>query len=439
MRISQLLGAMVFLAGVALALFALLLDFILVRSEPGIGLPQLLIAALGLALAGLGWRLRYDSFRERLARKLRAHLGKSALIALLTIFVLELSLVLVGYPTYYPVESPETYLEIVDWFGCDAQMGCRYQHEAARNACEAGELEGLHCLFNTLGFADSDEFVASADLARRNRVLVMGDSFAQGFNADAGFSFVATIENELPEIALWNLGMAATSTNQALASFIGIAPIMRPQLALLGFYVGNDFIGNRWAFDKWIAHNQGGRKTVRSINMVLEGRWGRLYEVEPMTLLGYSHINVNPPPNELERLVGLTRLGAILLRSMDALSPLFDGLKWHARVAATRDVLRQLQAATVELDSQLLVMVIPAKADFPTKTEKYMAAIDLMRELAIPYLEVIDRLQVIDDYHEYDLHWNNSGHGIVGDFLAECIEAFFAAGSLSACDRVVLP
>lgn len=426
-------------AGLFLAFFGLLFDFMLPSSDPGIGLPQLLIAALGAGLAFVGWLLRREKFRKRLAHQLRANLGKSILIALGTIVALELALVLVGYSTYYPIEPPKTYWEIVDWFGCDARMGCRYRYEAARNACDADKLEGLHCVFNTLGFADSDEFVASADLAQRNRVLALGDSFSQGYSADVGFSYIATIEKMLPEIALWNLGIAATSTNQALASFDGIAPIMQPQLTLLGFYVGNDFIGNRWPIDKWVAFNQGGRKVVRSMSAVLEGRWGRLYEVDPMTLLGYSHINVNPPPNELERLIGLTRLGAILLRSMDALSPYFDGAIWNAQVAATRDLLQQLQAATAAMNSEFLVLPIPTFEDYATLTKEFITAIDLMSELGIAYLNPYDALEVPADYEESGRHWNNSGHRKVGALLSECIEAFFAAGSLSACDQVVIP
>ncbi len=426
-------------AGLFLAVFGLLLDYILPSSNPDIGLPQLLIALLGVALAFVGWLLRRENFRKRLAHQLRANLGKSLLIALGTIVALELALVLVGYPTYYPIEPPETYWEIVDWFGCDAKLGCRYQYEAARDACDADRLAGLHCVFNSLGFADSDEFVASADLAQRNRVLALGDSFSQGYSADVGFSYIATIEKTLPEIALWNLGIAATSTNQALASFGGIAPIMQPQLTLLGFYVGNDFISNRWAIDKWVAHNQGGRKVVRSMSLVLEGRWGRLYEVEPAILLGYSHINVNPPPNELERLIGLTRLGAILLRSMDALSPYFDGVIWNARVAATRDILQQLQAATAAMNSEFLVLLIPTSEDFATLTKEFIMAIDLMGELGIAYLNPYDALEVPADYEESGVHWNNSGHRKVGEILAACIENYFAAGSLSACDQVVTP
>ena len=438
MIFSRVISVVVLLSGVALALFGLLLDSILLDSQPGFSLPQLLIVAVGVGLAGFGWRLRRDRLRKRLARQLRANLGKAMLVALVTMVALELVLTLVGYSTYYPVELPVPNREIIDWFICDAQMGCRYQHEAARGACEAGELIGLHCVFNSLGFADSDEFVASADLAERHRVLVLGDSFSHGYSADVGFSYVATIEKALPEIVLWNLGIAGTGTNQALASFRGIAPIMQPHLTILGFYVGNDFVDNRLAIEKTIAHSRldGG---VRTMDLVFEGRWGALYEVEPETMMRYRRSNVNPPPNELERIIGLTRLGSILLRSMDALCPLFDGVRFAAQVEVTSDLLQALQAETDAMDSQLLVLVIPEKEDFSTKTDKYTTAIDLMRQSSIPYLEVINSLQVMDDYSDIDWHWNNSGHRVVGDILAECIEAFFAAGSLSACDRVVLP
>ncbi|MCY4147149.1 MAG: hypothetical protein OXE95_08470 [Chloroflexi bacterium] len=428
-------GWLLIVAGVFVALFGLLLDRIFQSSNPGIRMPQLLIAALGAALALVG-----VASRGRLpVAGLRANLGKIILITLVTLVMVEAALIVTGYSTYYPVDLPKTNRKIVDWFGCDAAMGCRFQYEAARDACEAGELRDMFCIFNTQGFADTDEFVASADLFQRNRTLVLGDSFTQGDGADVGFSYVATIEKTLPEIALWNLGINRSGTNQALASFRGIAPIMQPQLTILGFTVGNDFRDNRLTIEKAFALNKDNRPGADSWPLELEGRWGGLYEVEPLTLLVYSPTNISPPPNELERLTGLTRLGSILLRSLDALSPLFDGIKWNEQVAVTRGLLQQLQAAIAAMDSQMLVLIILSKEDFPTKTEKYTTAIGLMRELAIPYLEVFDRLQGLADYEVHGTHWNNSGHGKVGKLLSECIEDFFAAGSLSACDHVVRP
>ena len=422
-----------------MALFGLLLDYILPSSNPGIGLPQLLIAAAGIGLAVLGLFLRRDKFRQRLANDLRANLGKGALITLLTLLGLELVLTAAGYATYYPIKPPEAYKEVVDWFRCDAEMGCRYDYDSARVACEAGDLADRHCVFNTQGFADSDEFVASDDLIRRNRLLVLGDSYTHGYSADVGFSFVAAIEDMLPELALWNLGIVGTGTSQALASFAGIAPIMQPQLTILGFYPTNDYRDNQYAIEKLFAHSRSGN-TFGRLSYELEGRWGGIYEVDPMLALRYLKIDVNPPPNELERLIGLTRLGAVLLSSMDAASPLFDGQKWRVQVEITRDYLRQLRDEAAAMDTQLLVLVIPGKEDFLTLTDKYTTAIALMRELAIPYLEVIDKLHLADDYHgPEDEHWNNSGHRIVGEILAECIGAFFAAGSLSACDSVIIP
>ena len=439
MIFSRVISVVVLLSGVALALFGLLLDSILLDSQPGFSLPQLLIVAAGAGLAGLGWLLRRSTIRHRVIHDLRTNLGRIVLITLVTSVTVELALTVAGYSTYYPVELSKTNRKIVDWFGCDAEMGCLFRYDAARKACEAGELRGMFCVFNTQGFGDSDEFVASDELFQRNRVLVLGDSFTQGDGAELGLSYVDTIEKALPEVALWNLGIGGAGTNQALGSFDSIAPIMQPQLTILGFTVDNDFLENRQSMEKTLVLDKGKREGVDIWDLELEGRWGGLYEVDPLMMLEYSLSNRKPPPNELERLTGLTRLGSILLRSLDALSPLFEGIKWNEQVAVTRDLLQQLQAATAALDSHFLVLVIPGKEDFPAKRDTYTSTIDLLRELAIPYFEVFDKLHVVDDYEVHGAHWNNSGHGIVGDILAQCIEDFFAVGSLSACDRVVIP
>ena len=187
-------------AGLFLALFGLLLDYILPSSNPGINLPQLLVAAAGAGLALMGWQLRRDKFRVWLAQQLGDNLLKAAVITIITLLCVEFALVLTGIATYYPTELPQTSKRIVDWWFCDEQQGCRFNPDAAQAACERGELLGRYCVFNSMGYADSDEFIATDDLMQQDRVLVLGDSWTHGLNADVGHSYVETIERLLPEL-----------------------------------------------------------------------------------------------------------------------------------------------------------------------------------------------------------------------------------------------
>lgn len=436
--VARLFAWLLIAAGLALALFGLLLDFILPSSSPGISLPQLLIAAAGIGLAVLGLFLRRDKVRQRLLHDLRANLGKVLIIALITLFVLEIGLGLLDFSTYYPSDLPEVKAQVADEKPC-GELGCRILPQLSKQACATLErIPPRFCILNALGYADTDEFVASADLARRDRVLFLGDSFTHGFSADLGSSFVETVESALPEMAIWNLGIGGLGTNHALASFRGIAPIMQPQLTILGFFADNDFYDNQFRIESRVALLT--EETFASLlNTELRGRWGGNYFSAPELILQYRPHGIYPPPNELERIIGLTRLGTLVLRSLDAFSQAIGTSQPRLEAHITRGYLAQLRNEAAAQHSQFLILLIPAKQDFSGLTAEYKTALALFRDLGIPHLEVMDQLDVAADYQEHDDHWNNSGHMKVGEILADCIEDFFAAGSLSACDKVVMP
>ena len=436
--VARLFAWLLIATGLALALFGLLLDFILPSSSPGISLPQLLIAAAGIGLAALGLFLRRDKVRQRLLHDLRANLGKALIVTLITLVVLEIGLGLLDFSTYYPGDLPEVKAQIADEKPC-GELGCRILPQLSKLACETlAHIPPRFCNLNALGYADSDEFVASADLAGRDRVLFLGDSFTHGFSADPGSSFVETVESALPEMAIWNLGIGGLGTNHALASYRSIAPIMQPQLTILGFFADNDFYDNQFRIESRVALLS--EETFASLlNTELRGRWGGNYFSAPESILQYRPHGIYPPPNELERVIGSTRLGTLVLRSLDAFSQTIGTSQQRLETHITRGYLAQLRDEADALHSQFLILLIPAKQDFAGLTAEYRAALDVFQQLGIPHLEVMDRLAVAADYQEHDDHWNNSGHGKVGEILAECIEAFFAAGSLAACDRAVMP
>ena len=426
-------------AGLILTLFGLLLDYILPFSNPGISLPQLLIIVVGAGLAFLGWLLmRRDNLRKRLASQLRANMPKALLITLLTLITLELGFTLLDYPTYYPSDLPEMNVQVADEKAC-GELGCRINPQLSKQACAMlAQIPPRFCILNAMGYADTDEFVATADLAQRDRVLFLGDSFTHGFSADLGKSFVETVESALPDMAIWNLGIWGLGTNHALASFRGIAPVMQPQLTILGFFPHNDFNDNQFSIESRVPVLT--EDKFFTLHTELRGRWGGNYFAAPELIMRYDTHGISPPPNEVERLIGLTRLGTLFLRSLDTVSHLLVGAN-EMRIEAdiTRGYLAQTREEVAAMDSQLLVLVIPAPREFAARTDEYMTAITLLQELGIPHMEVLEQLEVADDYPLNNKHWNNSGHMKVGALLADCIEDFFAAGSLSACDRVIIP
>lgn len=95
------------------------------------------------------------------------------------------------------------------------------------------------------GFLGPHDFepLSDAELQGLERILVLGDSFTYGLSADLGKSYVETIQANRADAMIWNTGMSGTGAVQALSLYTRFAPMLRPQLTILGF-VTNDFSGN---------------------------------------------------------------------------------------------------------------------------------------------------------------------------------------------------
>ena len=420
--------------GVAIALFGAAFDFIVPGASPGVNLPQMLIIAAGLALAAAAWRLR----RARRLSGVKARtFAVALLLSLITLIALEFVLTIWGIPTYFPSEVPDPDVQVSDWRICD-ELGCRYQYEHVVARCADGFISGRGCIINRQGFSDQDEFVVGNDFDSRFRILTLGDSYTQGFSADVGKSFVETIESMLPEAILWNTAISGSGTNRALAAFHSFAPKLKPQLTILGF-VMNDFRDNALSRDNWILL-EGANGATHLVRRYHFDRWGNEIEIPAKVAYAYASLGYIPPVSELERAIGLTRLGTLALRILDGLGvgSLDESIENQLRL--TTNHLTRLRDSASAQETTLLVLLVPRKGDMDEVSELYLTAIGVMEDLEIPYLDPRHILDPASDYAPPpDGHWSNSGHQKIGAVLAECIQAFIASGDLKNCDNVIVP
>ena len=422
------------LLGIAVALFGVGIDYLLPGASPGLNLPQLLIIAAGLALAFGGWQLRRNEGQPRRLPGIGKTLLMAAFVTLLTMLLLELLLALWGRPTYFPRQLPSINVTELPWGFCD-ELGCRKRYEAVVDACADGYLTGVRCVINRDGFGDSDDFVIGADFAQRDRILMLGDSYTRGFFADVGNSFVDSIEAAMPDAIVWNVAEPGTATNQAVLSFNGIAPRLNPQLSILGFYM-NDFPENLVPKDMSLRliDDEGRQYFVKRFEV---DRWGKTVDLPEHIVNAYLAVGARPPTSELERLLGITHLGTLALRTLDFALGLNEDESFERQTSETREYLSQLRDAAAALDSQLLILLIPQSNDVNSPDRSYRTALQLFDELRLPYLEVRHLLDAAADY--VDFHWNNSGHQKVGAYLSACVTAFFATQNLAECEGVALP
>jgi len=408
-------------------------DFLLPGTSPGLNLPQILIIVAGLVIVFSAIRLRRSRGPHRSLGGARKAVLRVLLITLMTLLLLELVLAAWGRETYFPRQMPEQNVREIPWGICD-ELGCRKQYEAVLDACAAGYLSGIRCVINRDGFGDTDEFVVSEDFPQRDRILIMGDSYTRGFHANVGKSYVDRLEAEMPEAIVWNVAEPGTATNQAVLTFAGIAPRLKPQLSILGFYM-NDFPENLVPKDMSLRLIDDESKQY-FVTRFEEDRWGNPVDLPEEMVNAYLAVGATPPLNEFERLLGTTHLGTLALRTLDYVLGI-DGedLSFDRQKRVTRQLLAQLRDDVAALDSQFLVLLIPRAADVDAPGVPYQTALQLFDELRIPYIEARHVLERAD----YTGHWSTEGHQKVGAYLSECVIAFFENSDLSDCEHVVMP
>ncbi len=417
--------------GLLIALVGVSADYLLPGASPGVNPLQLLVIAAGFAVMILAALLRGG--RSRTGRRFEHALA----IALVTLFALEIVLAVGGAPVDFPADPANTALIERPWWTCGA-AGCHYVYDEVQAACATGELKGRVCAINGQGYADSDDFDLPADRGDRTRILLIGDSFTWGMRAELGSSYAETLESAMPQALIWNTGIPGAGTNQAIMAFETYAPILRPHLTILGFYQ-NDFDDNLLPIDSWLnaRDDNGVAFNVRKYAIDADEN---VSEVDGYTLGYLRAYGRKPPSNELERLLGSTRLGSLLrgLQDLAAPSAPRQEERFERRLQTTKQYLLELKQAVSSSASGFLVVLVPEAADIQSAGSRYLMAVELLRELEIPYLSPIGILDPKADYAVPDEHWNSSGHQKAGRLLSDCVERYFASGTFAECDHVTL-
>ena len=268
------------------------------------------------------------------------------------------------------------------------------------------------------------------------RILMLGDSFTFGLNAELGQSYVETLEAQLPNATIWNTGIAGMGTIQELKSFHVYASIMRPHLTILGFFQ-NDFGDNLTPFQGYLADSQFGEQELYE----WQDFWGNIIMIDLATLLYYRQHGIDPPASGFEHAIGTTRLGSLFLRLIDIVAEqIAETAKESREVGVTREYLRELRDGALALDSELLVLIIPTRQDLGALGTRYHDLLEILHELQISYLETVDNLDATLDYEQPpEIHWNSAGHQKVGLLLSNCVQAFALSHNLNDCENVVSP
>jgi len=426
------LGFMVMFIGLGLDL--------LPGSSPGISFPQLMLILGGLTLFIFGWVFRNPTTRQRIRQDLIKNLAIVSIITLITLLALEAGLTIANVKTRYPAVIPDEFLKAVPWWTCD-ESGCHYDYENMLVACQNKEVSGRRCMVNRQGFHDSQDFVIADDIDDMLRILMLGDSFTFGGTAKIGYSFVETLKNQLPEAIIWNTGIPGAGTNQALETLKTYAPILNPQIVILGFFI-NDFEDNVYPIDSYFM-GMDDNKYPLAIRQYMLDDVGNVSKLDSQRDLYYRYQQIDPPTSELQRVVGTTRLGSLALNTFGAISNMIhkvDGKRINTQVEFTRRYLTELRDYTQDNDIALFILLIPRREDIPSAGTLLKHALQIFQDLKIPYFDVRDILDADVDYApQPDIHWSTEGHQTIGLILAQCLEQFQNSNMISNCETLIFP
>jgi|GEM_PF-676059 len=428
------------LAGIGLLITAVGIGLDLIPgTSPGLSGPQILMIVGGVVITVTGLLLRNASLRQAIFGNLLKNLAISVLLTVITLVMIEMVLGVVNMPTRYPTEIPDTFLTEVSWWTCD-EAGCHYVYDEMNKACENKEVSGRRCMVNQQGFHDSQDFVYDDAFDDKLRVLMLGDSFTFGGTAEIGSSFVETVESNLPDAVVWNTGIPGAGTNQAGASFEVYAPVLDPQIAILGFYL-NDFEDNMMPHDSYFMGVDDTNYPL-SIRQYMIDDNGNVTKLDSQSDLYFRYFQVDPPSSALDRFVGTTRVGSLVLNTGDAIQQMINksnGIRLGRQIDATREHLITVRDYADDNAIDFFILLIPSREDLTALTPRYLSAVQLFEELGIPYLNPLEDL-VADDYApDPDIHWSTAGHVKVGDMLTDCLIVFEETDDLNNCTRLTIP
>lgn len=436
-----LLGLVAFLLGATA-------DLLRSSGHPGLGGAQIGLILIGLAFLLLSRALR---FRSTTLLLLSQHLWKTGLIATAILLVITLSLetalAIRGVQPLYSPDSAFAELSLARWWMCD-QLGCRIDPgqppDVPLPALEENRRPAAKIFFDRLnvvnpqGFHDGDEFISSEDLQRSHKILILGDSFAFGFYAQLGKSWVELLTTYLDEptylepagdLTVWNTGIPGASTVQELSILEHYFPIMLPDLVILGFYPGNDLDGNLHPAENFYATENG--------TLFLSNKIGPDFEPIRMTpadaFYRAAGVRVSSDAGAVETRLGKTRTGTLLLNRWAKLHPELQWmwssearwspgmeLKQEEMESRTRRLLGAARDFVTKRGSRFLLLLIPGPHDLADTGTRYQKGKKIAQDLSIEIVEVLDHL-IPEDYVSSDEHWNDGGHGKVARLLAEHI------------------
>lgn len=271
---------------------------------------------------------------------------------------------------------------------------------------------------NAMGFRDAERRFDRDDPAAL-RVAVLGDSFVWGHGVEDAEIFTRLIEERLPGVEVWNLGVSGYSTDQELLLFRRVGDLIRPDLVLL-MVCRNDFAANTT------------RRAGRYPKPLFEDRHaGAGFELTGRPV---------PPPSTTQWLVNRARSKSAFVNGLAFLAEdagwIAHGPRgWESQDRVTRFLLDTLLDEIRALGGELMITNAPsAPASGGERRDPTEGVADLLltgwaAENGVTWADLSSgfiaagQASATPLHYAVDGHWTVRGHRLAAGILAPLIEA----------------
>ena len=290
--------------------------------------------------------------------------------------------------------------------------------------------------FNSKGYLDT-EF--KAEKGDTYRILGIGDSFTRGA-VPYEHNFLTLLESQLkqgnPRIEVLNLGIAGTGPKEYLAQLMEEGLGLAPDLVLLSFFTGNDFMEVRRDF----THKEPSSYLVSFIRFLLK--------IRPRYLAEMVRFCDDCPTFDHDGYLAIEGDRSGIYRKDDA--------DFRKLCEEAVDYLIRIRDLCRERGSQFVVAVVPDELQInpvlKRQLQKQLSIPEAGWDLSLPNTMLVGRLteagiNVIDLfgyfeeesrhqrlYRPRNTHWNIAGNQLAADVLEDYLSEYLKVSSLESAN-----
>ena len=271
------------------------------------------------------------------------------------------------------------------------------------------------------------------------RILVLGDSFTFGHSVNLEDTYVKRLERLFAErkgmkITVINGGVCSYSTRQEVVRLKELEGIIKPDLVILQFFVGNDISENLNTDAGIYRSHPAMADAVYWVKRLLWSRSHLYIFVRNRLVLLYANYNERYQPKEASKFAYTVPAGQTLAAAKQT---------WREEMSLTETYLEDFTDSCGRGNYRCMVLLVPSPESLAFRIEREEFFREQVKEFLakrdLIYLDLEPKLKDLYIRHKKiyasDGHWNPEGNQDVAGFVFEYLLAKGMLGTETEQDR----